>query len=169
MKKLYNIFIVCIFAITAGILLFSCFNTRNIIDEQITDKATLNNMITSQNFVFVAQFVNPIGVRRRDLSGGGYDVSISKDTIVSYLPYFGKGYTASLSPTDVDFHFTSTKFSYKITDAKNGWNISINPGDQHYLQELFFRIFDNGRTSVNITSIDRSSVSYDGYIAAKKK
>ncbi len=164
MKKLNYIFTVAFFGIL--IITAGCSSTKNINDQQITDSATLRNMINSQSFTFVAQYANPIGIRRRYLTSES-DISISKDTIISYLPFFGRGYSAPLSPSDVDFNFTSTKFSYAVTPARKGWEISVKPKDQNYMQELFFRIFEDGSASLNITSINRSSLSYDGYIKAR--
>ncbi len=166
MKKLHIHFTHISF-VTFAVIIFGCANTKKINNDQVTDAASLKNMIDAKNFMFVAQYVNPLSARRRDVSGT-YDVTVNKDTVVSSLPYFGRGYTASISPSDADFDFTSTKFAYTITSARKGWNVSIKPMDQTYLQELYFTIFDNGTASLNVTSINRSSVSYDGYIAERK-
>lgn len=165
MKKLHIHFRHIVF-ITLAVIIFGCANTKKINNDQVTDAAALKNMIDTKNFVFVAQYVNPLAARRRDISG--YDVSVNKDTVVSSLPYFGRGYTASVSPSDADFDFTSRNFTYTITTARKGWNVSIKPRDQNYLQELYFTIFDNGTASLTVTSINRSSVSYDGYITERK-
>ena len=144
-----------------------CSNTRKILADPPLDSVALKNMIDSQNFVFIARYVTPMTGRKRDLSTG-YELSISKDSLISYLPFFGRGYTAPISPSDVDFDFTSTKFTYIVTPARNGWNISIKTKDQTFLREMYFRIFDNASASLNITSIDRSTISYDGYITRRK-
>ena len=164
--KTKNIF-KCAFAVIIAAAFFSCSNTRNIkIDPPLTG-TEVKNLIDSQSFVFIPQYVNPMSGRRRDLSSG-FELSISKDTLISYLPFFGRGYTAPISPSDVDFDFTSTKFSYTVEAVKRGWNISVKPKDQTYLRELFFRIYDNAAASLNVTSNDRSSISYDGYITRRK-
>ena len=82
--------------------------------------------------------------------------------------FFGRGYVAPLSPSDIDFDFTSTKFTVTTMPAKKGWNISIKPKDQRSLSELYFRIFDNGSASLTITSNNRSAISYNGYITERK-
>ncbi|MDB5198418.1 MAG: hypothetical protein JWO92_381 [Chitinophagaceae bacterium] len=164
--RLKNIFHAAIIFLLATII-WGCGNSRHVKNDSSPDSVTVRNMVESQNFVFIPRYVNPMTGRRRDLSSG-FQISISKDTIISYLPFFGRGYTAPISPADVDFDFTSTKFKYTITPAKRGWNISIKPTDQRYLQELYFRIFDNASASLTITSIDRSSISYDGYITRRE-
>lgn len=82
---------ICIAAIVG------CANTRNIKTDQVTDSATVKNMIAAQNFVFIPRYVNAIGVRNKDLSFG-FQISVSKDSIISYLPFFGRGYSATISP-----------------------------------------------------------------------
>lgn len=160
-------YILPVVILLAAILIWGCSNTRNIKSEPPLDSTAVRNLLDSQSFVFVPVYVNPMGGRRRDLSTG-YELSISKDSLISYLPFFGRGYTAPISPSDVDFDYKSTNFTYAVTPARRGWNITVKPKDQRYLQELYFRIFDNASASLNVTSINRSSISYDGYITRRK-
>jgi len=154
-----------IFIVTINI--FGCANAHHVKTDQAMDSITVRNMVESQSFIFIPRYVNAVGVRNRDLSFG-YQISVSKDTIISYMPFFGRGYIAPISPSDVDFDFTSTKFLNTTTPAKKGWNISIKPKDQRYLTELYFRIFDNASASLTVTSNDRSVISYNGYITERK-
>lgn len=161
-----NIFTAIIIFIV-GISILGCSNTRKIAVEPPLDSNDVKNLVDSQSFVFIPQYINPTGFRKRDLSPG-FDISISKDSIKSYLPFWGRGYIAPLSPTELDFDFTSTKFTYAVRPDRRGWIVSVKPTDQSYLRELFFRIFDNASASLIVSSIDRSSITYDGYITRRK-
>ena len=154
------------FLIVTVITIFGCSSSRVKIEPPL-DNAELKTLIESKDFVFIPRYVNPMNGRRRDLDHG-FELAISKDSLISYLPYFGRGYIAPVSPTDVDYDFTSTKFTYAVTPARNGWNISIKVSDQTYLRDMYFRIYENASASLNVTSMDRSSISYDGYIARRK-
>lgn len=167
MKTKY-IFPVIVFIIICSAFITACSSTRPASIDQLTDSAAIRDRVNTANFIFVPQYVNGVGFRRRQLNSSQYDIEVRKDTVVSYLPYFGRGYTAPISPSDVDFDFTSTHFSYSVTPAKQGWYISIKPKDKMYLQELYFRIFENGTATLNIISNDRSSIAYDGYVAARR-
>ncbi len=68
----------------------------------------------------------------------------------------------------MDFSFTATNFNYTVKPVNNVWNIFIKPKDKMNFQELYFRIYDNAAASLTITSVDRSSISYDGYISERK-
>lgn len=163
--KARNILPVVIILIAAAIS--GCSNTRKIKVEAPLDSTAVRNMLDSQSFIFIPRYVNPMSGRRRDLTPD-FELSVSKDSLISYLPYFGRGYIAPVSPSDVDFDFTSKKFTYIVTPARKGWNISIKVQDQTYLRELYFRIFGNASASLTITGIDRSSISYDGYISRRR-
>ena len=148
-------------------MILSCSGTKHANKEHLKNSTNVKSMIESQSFVFIPQNVSAMSGRKRNLSPD-FKISISKDTIVSYLPYFGRGYIAPLSPEDADFDFTSTHFSTTVTPSNKGWNISIKPKDKLYIRELYFRIYDNAFASLNITSLDRSFISYDGYIEERK-
>lgn len=154
------------FLIITAVIIFGCSSSRVKVEPPL-DNTELKSLIESKDFIFISRYVNPMNGRRRYLTPG-FELAVSKDSLVSYLPYFGRGYIAPVSPTDVDYDFTSTKFTYAVTPARNGWNVSIKVGDQQYLRDMYFRIYENASASLNVTSMDRSSISYDGYIARRK-
>ena len=121
-------------------------------------------MINDHSFIFVAERMDPLRGRSRILTSS-YDVRVNNDSLVSYLPYFGRAYSAPIDPTNIGTQFTSTKFTYQINPAKNNqWRISIVPKDVQSIQELVFTIFDNGNTTLNVLSTSRDQISYTGYL-----
>ena len=131
-------------------------------------KAVVSNMVESQRYVFKAQTALPTSGRTRQLNSD-FDLQITKDTIASYLPYFGRAYTAPVNPTEGPLTFTSTKFDYKVTNRKKGgWDIVITPQDQQDPRQMMLSIFENGSASLNVTSNNRQPISFNGYITAKK-
>lgn len=138
-------------------------------DKRAAKIAATKNLIDSQNFVFVAEFVSPIGRGRRHLTSN-YEVKVTRDTVISYLPYFGRAYSVPFNSTNIGFDFTSTNFDYEVTPRKKGgWEILIKPKDQNDNQQLSFLISDNGSASLNISSVNRSPISYDGYITERER
>ncbi|HWH63178.1 MAG TPA: DUF4251 domain-containing protein [Ginsengibacter sp.] len=131
-------------------------------------KSDFKNMVDSQRFVFEAQSVNPLRGNFRNLTSP-YDVSVTKDTLRSYLPYFGRAHNPSYGTSQSALDFTSTDFSYSVTpNKKGGWNIAIKPKDKTDIQEYLFTVFDNGNASLNVTSTSRDAISFNGYVRAKK-
>lgn len=102
-----------------------------------TKKIAFKNMIDSQHFVFEAQSVSPLRGNFRNLTSS-YDVTVTKDTLLSYLPYFGRAYHPQYNPTKLSLDFTSTSFSYLVSPhKKNGWDIIIKPKDNSDIQQYF--------------------------------
>src|SRR4030081_3269854 len=77
-------------------------------EKEAKKEAYIKKLIDSQNFVFKAQTVLPLGGRSRQLTTD-YDVKVTKGTVVSYLPYFGRAYSATPGSTG-GIDFTSKDF-----------------------------------------------------------
>lgn len=131
-------------------------------------EASVKTMLAEQRFVFNVQSVTPMKGGTRQLSPG-YTLSITKDTIVSELPYFGRMYQATISNSDGGIKFTSTDFSYTSNPRKKGgWEIVIKPKENISVQEMYLTVFENGNASLNINCKDRQPVSFNGEIDAKQ-
>jgi hypothetical protein len=130
--------------------------------------AEIKNIVEARNYVFKAQTALPTSGNTRQLTSD-FDLQVSKDTIVSDLPYFGRAYTAPLNPSEGPLRFTSTDFQYIATDRKKGgWNITITPKDLQDPRQLTMSIFENGTASVVVTSYNRQPISFNGYVTSKK-
>ena len=82
----YNLFYSLV--ITAFIFA-ACSGSRQTQAEVTLDAATVKSMVENKNFVFVARSVSPMTSRRRELTSG-YQISILKDSIISYLPFLAE-------------------------------------------------------------------------------
>jgi hypothetical protein len=155
-------------------LLFMALFTGNtnivIAQKKVSAKETeIKNLLYSQQYIFYAQSVIPSSGRQRFLTSE-YTVTISKDTIVSYLPYFGRAYSATLGTTDGGIKFTSVDFDYTISDRKKGgWEINIHPKGGQDVQKLNFTVYNNGTAYLFVNSNNRQSISFNGYVRARKK
>jgi len=131
-------------------------------------KAEIKKIVEAQNYVFKAQTALPTAGATRQLTSD-YDLRVSKDTIVSDLPYFGRAYTAPLNPSEGPLQFTTTKFQYMVSNnKKGGWNVTITPKDLTDPRELIMTILDNGSASMVVNSNNRQPISFNGYVTAKK-
>lgn len=124
----------------------------------------LKAAIEKPNFTFVANMAYPTRGRARSLSPN-YDLKVSKDTIIAYLPFFGRAYTAPLSTEEAGIMFTSTNFSYSSKFAKRGgWEITIKTNDTKTRYELFLSISKNGYGTLKVISVNREGISFSGEI-----
>lgn len=165
-----------LFFVIAGIL--GCLNMANAQttkkEKQAAKEAAIKKLVDDRSYVFKANFVNPQrgGSRALDYD---YDLVVSKDTINSFLPYFGRAYVAPTDPTEGGIKFVSTNFEYKTQqNKKGGWDIYIKPKEQHVndmrdVQSLWLSITTSGYASLHVTSTNRDAISFDGYIDARGK
>jgi hypothetical protein len=135
---------------------------------QEKDPARIRTMVEAKNFVFKADYVNPQTGRSRSLTSE-YDLTIKPGEVISYLPYFGRAYSAPIN-SEGGIKFTSTDFDYKLLKQKeHSWDISIKPKDASDVREMFLTVFDNGTASLRVNSTNRQAISFRGYIVAGKE
>lgn len=151
-----------------------------------TDKATTKRIVDDKNFVFVATSAMPLNVTdisnvlnrmpgnmntggNISLTGSSYDLRITADSVVSYLPYYGRSFSAPIGRDESGFRFTSKKFSYtsKAT-KKGGWSININSQDVRDNVRMNLSVTQNGYATLNVVSNNKQSISYNGYISEPK-
>lgn len=127
----------------------------------------VKKMVDNQNYVFMAQFANPLGWRTINLNYN-YSVVVSKDSVDSYLPYYGRAYVAPYNPTDpseTGIQFKSTQFDYQgNASKKSGWDITITPHDVKETRKFILNISTEGYATLSVTSSNRQSISFNGYI-----
>lgn len=167
MKTLKKIAILLAF-VFIGINMVSAQNTRK--DRKAAHVAEIKGLIESQNFVFDANFVNPSRGSGRSLTSE-YDLTVTKDTIIAYLPYFGRAYTAPpYGSIEGGIKFTNTHFTYAMKPGKkSGWAITIKPtnkniSDWRDVQSMYLTISEDGYASLQVISSNREPISFNGTI-----
>ena len=126
-------------------------------------------MIEKKGFVFIPTIMMPMRGSSRSITSD-YQLSVTKDSLISYLPYIGRATTAPILPGENGYDFTSTSFDYMVKDnKKSGWDITIKPKDKMNVQQFALHVFDNGSASLNISSMNRDPISYSGYITEVRR
>lgn len=132
-------------------------------------KLGIQEMLNSREFVFRAQFANPMRGPSRPLTTP-YELKIDRDTLTSNLPYFGRVYAAPINPTRSVLDFVSHRFSYKWTTPKKGrWELTIKIEDNQDVQQFFLTVFDNGSGTLSVTFSSRDGISFNGYLQQSDK
>jgi hypothetical protein len=128
---------------------------------------SINNLVDAGSFVFEAQSVSPASGGIRQLTPSDYTLNISKDALVSHLPYFGRVYTAPVDPTKGGLEFTSKDFKYDVKDNKKKKEITIKTKDAQEDIQMYLTVYDNGSASLQVVSSNRQSISFNGHVRAK--
>jgi len=168
MKRLIRILVLLV-VISGSINLAYSQNSK-----KTARQAAIKNMVDSTNFYFSADYALPQRGGSKQLTST-YDVKVTKDSIISYLPYYGQAYLApDPGTTEGGIKFTSTNFSYKVThEKKGGWEIIIKPKDHDItdwrdVQRMVLNISPDGYASLSVVSTNRDPISFQGSIIAKE-
>lgn len=128
----------------------------------------IEKKVQDKQYTFIAQSASPMRGSIRQLSPG-YDLRVAGDSVIAYLPYFGRAYTAPDNLTGGGIKFTSIKADYQVKARnKGGWDITIKPKDASDVQQLNLTVFQNGSASLQVTTTNRQPISFNGYIMQKK-
>jgi hypothetical protein len=131
--------------------------------------AAMKALVESGNYVFKAQTAMPLTGRVRTLTDD-YTLKVSKESVVSDLPFFGQAYAAPMDPSKTGLQFTSKKFDYTATPRKKGgWDVLIKPRDYNDVQQLVLTISTAGYASLQVTSTSRQAISFNGIIVSPDK
>lgn len=158
MKKAHVIF-------TFILLLASCGTSKTTQAERDVKRAEravdVAAAIASQHFKVSVDHMYPSRGVPRTLNYE-YDLRVSGDTVRSFLPYFGRAYSIPYGGGRA-LIFTATLTSYKVEREKRDMtrvSMKITTSEDTYDYDL--EVFDNGNTTIDITSTQREPISFNG-------
>lgn len=130
----------------------------------------VNQRVNDFDFTFKATYAYPTGFRSIYLSPY-YDVKVNPDTVRAYLPYYGRAYVAPMDPSEGGIKFTSTDFDYQVVPGRKrgNWQVNIRTRDTGREIFLYFDIWENGSTRLNVTDTNRQPISFQGDIETGKQ
>lgn len=138
-------------------------------DREKEKAAKVQSIVKAKDFVFVAESALPMGGRSIFLTSP-YNISVSNDTLLTDLPYYGRAYSAPINPSEGGIRFTSTNFDYNVqARKKSGWDILITPKDTRDVRQLYLSTSENGYASLLVSSNNRQAITFTGYIKDRKK
>lgn len=139
---------------------FSC-KTNTLKQEQRISEIT--QKVESGRYTFTPQRAIPLGGRAVDINS--FELKISKDTIDSYLPYFGRAYSAPISSDDNGIKFVSMDFDYTLSAKNKGmWEVTINTKDIRRNYNMILKIGDTGYATLIVNETSRQPISFYGII-----
>ena len=133
-------------------------------ERKATELQNVKKMLSGKEFVFNATQAMPLGGGNIRLNYY-YNVKISGDTIVSYLPFYGVAYQMDYGGRNSGFDFTQPIEKYELSEKKNdGYLLDIEvKNNMDYLNYVFF-ISELGYSTLNVSSSKRQAITYYGKI-----
>jgi hypothetical protein len=136
-------------------------------NEKQSNADRIKQLLESKEYVFRAQAVTPMRGGFRQLTTE-YDLRLLGDSLISYLPYFGRAYSAPMNPRETGIQFTSTDFTYELDKKKKRWDITLQPKDATGVQQMNLSVASSGRATLQVISTNREPISFNGIIVARK-
>lgn len=131
-------------------------------EKKAQEIAETKEMMDGKSFVFLARNANPMRWRTINLTTP-YDVVVKNDSIFSYLPYFGRSYTAVYGSTQSPLIFESPIESFDMERTKrDGYRVEVNADNKSDNVTFMFDIGQTGSVSLIVTSMNRQSISFFG-------
>ncbi len=153
------------------ILLLSFFSTITFgqSDKAAEEKAKIEqikNLLKSKKFVFEARNVSPMRGGFVPLTSP-YDVVVRDSSVRSFLPYFGRAFSAPMNPSEGPLQFTSEKFDYEMVEKKKGRHvITIEPKDVNQVRQMILSVTETGYATLSVSSNNRDPISFNGIVRA---
>ena len=128
---------------------------------------SVKDWVESQNYTFQAQTALPLSGRVRNLTPD-FDLKVTREKVVSYLPYYGQAYVAPMDPSKSGLDFTTKDFAYTTTPGrKDGWTVTIKPRDYKEVQMMTLTISSKGYATLQVLRTSAQAISYNGVIVGK--
>jgi hypothetical protein len=127
-------------------------------------------LIETKQFIFSATQALPQGSPSIVLSTGEYSVRMKNDTIVCYLPFYGRAYSADLvQGGGFDFSGVIDEYEIAVNSKKHKIEITMKGRSRGENYRFHLSVASNGSASLSASSDNKSTISYWGDIIAIQK
>ena len=124
-------------------------------------KEAVKKLIESENYKIDVRTAMPMRGRSIPLTSP-YSLEIRNDSVISYLPYFGRAYSIPYGGGDgLDFKAPLKEYDMKMDKKGNAVIefVARNPEDRY---EFRAKVYTNGEASINVNMQNRQSISFQG-------
>ena len=153
--------IVMILAFMALVMLNGCATSEERAARAAEQKKKVATALMKRNYkIAVDRMYSMRGVSKS--VSYGYSVEVRNDSLISYLPYFGRAYSVPYGGGK-GLNFAERIGSYKEFQEKSGKRhieIGLKNEEDTYLYTIV--VFDNGKSSIDVQSRQRERISFSG-------
>ena len=138
-------------------------------ESKLEKRGLVEMMINAREFVFVPRIALPTGMRPVNLQGNQYGIKFQPYFIDSYMPFFGRAYSAVGYGNDTGLSFKGKPEKFEIEKNRNTFQVDavVKGGTDSY--KLFLTVGLEGNASLSVSSDNRSTISFQGEISAPEK
>lgn len=159
MKKTINI----ILTVMGVLVLVACssLTPAEKAERQAKRAQAVEQALAARHYRVSVNMMYPRNGKAKSVSSD-YGLEVKGDTLVSYLPYFGRAYNVPYGGGK-GLNFTETLTEYHSQKLSNGaTQVLIKVKNEEDVYNFTLEIFDNGSTSIDLNSRERESINYSG-------
>ena len=158
-----RVILLILVAISAAILLSGCATSEEKAAQMAELSANVTNALNNRDYKIAIDRMYPMRGSSRHVSFG-YSVEVRNDTLISYLPYFGRAYNVPYGGGK-GLNFSAPIGSYQEFMKRNGQrHIEIGVSNEEDTYFYTIEVFDNGNSTVDVRARQRERISYSGHI-----
>ena len=167
-KNMRKILITSVMALTAWVMLVGCATAEERAARAAEQAKAVKAALQERNYQIAVNRMYPSRGASKIVSSG-YTVEVRNDSLISYLPYFGRAYDVPYGGGN-GLNFSAPIRNYKESQTKSDLRhieIDVKNDEDTYLYTL--DIFDNGSADINVRSRQREPISFSGQMEFRQK
>ncbi len=151
--------------------LFFLFMFGNAQAQNETEKkqSSIETLLNSQSFEFIANTAIPLSGPTRDLVGSNYSITFTPEKIISYMPFYGRAYSGMAYGRDKGMRFEGKPENFNVTNSEKGYEITATVKGENDTYVISISVGNSSFANLSISSNDRGTISYQGEIIRNKQ
>lgn len=138
-------------------------------ERKLGQQEQVEMMINAKKFVFIPRTVLPTGMKPVNVAVTQYSIKFQPDLIDSYMPFFGRAYSAVGYGNDTGLTFKEKPEKFEIEKGRKTFQVNVVVKGGNDIFRLFLTVGFEGSASLSISSDNRSMISYQGVISGPEK
>lgn len=156
-------FLLLLLAMLVGVPTLSAQSKKELKEQK---KEAVKNEIVSENYKIDVNTALPMRGRNISLSSP-YSLEIRNDSVISYLPYYGRAYSIPYDGGNgLNFKAPLKEYTMKV-DKKGDARIKFSARSPEDVFEYSIRVFSNGSVSINVNMQNRQAIGFMGDLIIK--
>ena len=167
-KNMRKIFMTSVMALTALVMLVGCATAEERAARAAEQAKAVKAALQERTYQIAVNRMYPSRGASKIVSSG-YTVEVRNDSLISYLPYFGRAYDVPYGGGN-GLNFSAPIRNYQESQTKSDLRhieIDVKNDEDTYLYTL--DIFDNGSADINVRSRQREPISFSGQMEFRSK
>ena len=138
-------------------------------ERKLEQQKKTEELVNSKTFVFTGTMAHPQGGRSVNLTTTSNFVKFSPDEIESDMPFYGRAYSGAGYGGSAGMTFKGKPEEFTVEKTKKGFYIRASVKADTDSYKISLTVGNEGNTSLTISSVNRSSMSYSGNISGAEK